>query len=302
MSAVIKLDAVSDDQIPSLYTSCVLVYLNISVGSFQKTDTKSARELIDQKGATTEALKAQKVLLGDCKELKEVQNYAAMVRTWHNKNTYPWKTHRGPRLMPGSYLEYYNARIGEYEQEFYRLVGNFKAVYRNAVQAAQFSMAGFFDASDYPSESALDGLFHFEVGYDPLSHSSDFRVSLSQEANAYLRTKYEEKANTQLDEILKHSWERLHASLSVVVNQLRVKGEDGAQETGKLFGASFEAVIELCDMLEHFNVTNDPALDKMRRDLKMLMQGLDVKDLKKDEAMRSDVRAELSDILNKINW
>ena len=76
MSAVIKLDAVSDDQIPSLYTSCVLVYLNISVGSFQKTDTKSARELIDQKGATTEALKAQKVLLGDCKELKEVQNYA----------------------------------------------------------------------------------------------------------------------------------------------------------------------------------------------------------------------------------
>ena len=55
-------------------------------------------------------------------------------------------------------------------------------------------------------------------------------------------------------------------------------------------------------MLEHFNVTNDPALDKMRRDLKMLMQGLDVKDLKKDEAMRSDVRAELSDILNKINW
>lgn len=302
MSAVIKLDAVNEDQIPSLYTSCVLVYLNISAGSFKKTDRKSARELIDQKGATTEALKAQKVLLGDCKELEEVHNYAAMVRTWHNKNTYPWKTHRGPRLLPGTYMQYYAERVGEYEKEFYRLVGNFKGVYRNAVQAAQFSMAGFFDANDYPSEAELDGLFHFEMGFDPLAHSSDFRVTLGHEANEYLRTKYEENANAQLDNILKHSWERLHASLSVVVNQLRVKGVDGAKDTGKLFGSSFEAVIELCDMLEHFNVTNDPQLDKMRRDLKMLMQGLDVKDLKKDEAVRNDVRAELNDILNKINW
>jgi hypothetical protein len=34
----------------------------------------------------------------------------------------------------------------------------------------------------------------------------------------------------------------------------------------------------------------------------MTMQGINVKDLKKDEAMRVDVRAELSDILGKINW
>ena len=154
----------------------------------------------------------------------------------------------------------------------------------------------------YPSEAELGGLFHFEVGFDPLSHSSDFRVALSRETNEYLRNKYEEKANSQLDNILKHSWQRLHDSLAVVVNQLRVKGMDGAKETGKLFGSSFEAVIELCDMLEHFNVTNDPELDKMRRDLKLMMQGLDVKDLKKDEAVRNDVRTELNDILNKMNW
>ena len=302
MSAVIKLDAVNDDQIPSLYTSCMLVYLNVSVGSFKKTDSKSARELIDQKGATTEALKAQKVLLGDCMELKEVQNYAAMVRTWNNQNTYPWKTSRGSRVLPGTYLEYYGAKVEEYRTEFYRLVGNFKGAYRNAVQAAQFSMAGFFDASDYPSESELDGLFRFDVDYDPLPHGGDFRVDLGRETNAYLREKYEEKANAQLTNILNHSWERLHQSLAVVVNQLRVKGVDGAEENGKLYESSFDAVIELCDMLEHFNVTNDPALDKMRRDLKMTMQGINVKDLKKDEAMRVDVRAELSDILGKINW
>lgn len=302
MSAVIKLDAVNDTQIPSLYTSCMLVYLNVSVGSFKKTDRKSARELIDQKGATTEALKAQKVLLGDCKELEEVQNFAAMVRTWNNKNTYPWKTARGPRVLPGTYLEYYGAKVEEYRTEFYRLVGNFKGAYRNAVQAAQFSMAGFFDANDYPSESELDGLFRFDVGYDPLPHSGDFRVDLGRETNAYLRQKYEESANAQLTAILKHSWERLHESLGVVVNQLRVKGVDGAKENGKLYESSFEAVIELCDMLEHFNVTNDPALDKMRRDLKMKMQCIDVKDLKKDEALRIDVRNDLNDILDKINW
>jgi hypothetical protein len=55
-------------------------------------------------------------------------------------------------------------------------------------------------------------------------------------------------------------------------------------------------------MLGDFNLTGDAELEKARRDLKMTLQGVDLNELKKDDASRLAVKAELDDILNKFNW
>lgn len=298
MNAVINFPAT---QVATLSSSSVLVELNLSYWSGKKTDRKTAQEVEADKGATTKALNTQKILLGDCKEHTAIVKHLAQVRTWSNSVTLPWSD-SGPRLLPAARMFAYKSALSSHEQVFDDLVNEFLGAYRNAIQAAQFSMGSLFNADDYPDVQAIENKFAFRYTFTPVPEAGDFRVSIGQQGLAELREQYEAQYKCRLEDAMKENWSRLHIALTTMSNQLRVEGKDGATSTGKLYGSTLDGALELCDLLEDFNLTGDPDLDKARRDLKMTLQGVDLKELKDDAGARLAVKAELDDILNKFNW
>ena len=298
MNAVINMPVA---QVATLSSSSILVELNLSYWSGKKTDRKTSKEVEADKGATTKALNTQKILLGDCKEHTAIVKHLAQVRTWSNGKTLPWSDN-GPRLLPALTMFNYKTMLEEHKKIFEVLVAEFLNAYRSAIQAAQFSMGSLFNVDDYPDVSEIAGKFAFNYTFTPVPEAGDFRVSIGNQGLLELQQQYETQYKHRLEDAMKENWSRLNTALTTMSNQLRVKDVDGATSTGKLYESTLDGILELCDLLTEFNLTGDPDLEKARRDLKMTVQGIDLKELKKDDGARLAVKAELDGILSKFNW
>ena len=293
-ASVIKL---APTQVATLSSSALLVSLNISCGTFKKKDRGTSDEVLASKGARTRCASVEKILLADSKELEAISKFAAMVRTWNNGQTLPWHD-KGPRLLPAARMLDYKTQVGEFEREFNKLLDAFIDSYHLAVQAAQFGMVGMFDINDYPDVSEVRTKFSFDVYFSPLPEAGDFRVTIGQQGLDELRQTYEAQANRALEMAMSENWKRLHAAVSTISRQLNI---DASGTKGKLYEGSLEGVLELCDMLEDFNLTGDLEMEKARRELKMTLQGVNLKELKKDDGARLAIKAEVDEILSKFN-
>ena len=60
--------------------------------------------------------------------------------------------------------------------------------------------------------------------------------------------------------------------------------------------------LDLCKLLNHMNITNDPQLDKARKQLELVLAGTDVDDIKENEFVRSDMKKRVDNILNQFDW
>jgi hypothetical protein len=79
--------------------------------------------------------------------------------------------------------------------------------------------------------------------------------------------------------------------------------EDAGEAERKVFRDSLVGnAVELVDMLKVLNVTKDPDLERARQQLSQTIMGVEAKDLRESAEIRKDVRAQVTDILNKFNW
>ena len=60
--------------------------------------------------------------------------------------------------------------------------------------------------------------------------------------------------------------------------------------------------LEMCELLKDMNVTNDQALELARRDLVASLVGVTPKELRDNEAVRTDVKSQVDTILGKFDW
>lgn len=295
MNAIVSFPAT---KVATLSSSAILVELNIGCPTFTKRDKKTQEEVLIAKGARSKAADVNKILLPECKELDAVSKFAALTRTWHNGRTLPW-SNKGPRLLPGPIMFDYKTQVNQYRQDFFTLRDEFLMAYPQAIQTAAFGTGGFFERSDYASVDDVAEKFSFNIHFSPLPESGDFRLDIGQQGLDELRSEYEANANRMLGGVMQEMWDRMHDSLTTLSNQFRIE-QDGTK--GKLYQATIDAALEMCDLLEKFNPTNDEELDKARRDLKMTLQGIDLAEVKKYPEVRKGVKTELDAILNKLNF
>ena len=59
---------------------------------------------------------------------------------------------------------------------------------------------------------------------------------------------------------------------------------------------------DMCQMLTHLNVTKDPKLEDARRKLEVALIGVDLDDIKADDAVRANVKSKLDAILSGYEW
>jgi hypothetical protein len=103
----------------------------------------------------------------------------------------------------------------------------------------------------------------------------------------------------RLEEAMRGSWERLHNQLLSMSEKLvEVEGEDKR----RWYDSFLTNPQELCDMLTHLNVTNDPELEKARRDLEVALMGADIDVLKDSEHMRATVKTKVDNIIKQYEW
>ena len=281
----------------SISTSAVLVEVHISVWTANLIDRKVTDELLVGKNAVTGAAQVKKNLMAGTSERKDIADYAAGCRLWHNQRTMPWAD-KGQRLLPTSLYMEYKQELNQRKENFTDMVTNFLANYDNLVSIAQNYMGDLFNADDYPSADAIADKFGFQYVFSPIPQSGDFRLDIPAQELEEVKAGYEDSFNDRLQDAMKDPWNRLHKLLAGMSSKLN---DDG--EKKKRFHDSFvDNAVDLCEVLKHMNLTNDPKLEEARRQLQSTMQGRHIEVIKEDQHERSELKRDLDNILGGFDW
>lgn len=282
-------------------SSAVLVELNVSVWGASKVDRDATDDVNINKGAARDAAKVYKNLTAGTSLRKEISDYAAKIRQYHNRQTLPW-THKGARLLPTSNVLEYKQQMNVMEHHFNSLLTKFCVEYPNIVSSAQNYLGTMFNPYDYPTLEEVKEKFGYKLVFSPLPEAGDFRLDVAAEELQELSRSYEADYQDRLERAMREPWKRLHEELTHLSEKL-TDAKEGTDETKKRYHDSLVTNAQaLCGLLTKLNITNDPKLEQARRELELTMLGVSIDGIKESPEVRSSVKSKVDAILGKFEW
>ena len=273
--------------------SAMLVDLNISVWTGRKMDKKVSEEVDASRGTKARAGNYHKKLLAGTDKLEKIQKIVSAVRTWNYNNTLPWSD-GGSRLLPMKNFFAYKATLNNFEQQYNQAVDEFLQEYPQLVSTSAFTLGNLFDRGEYPDADSLRGKFGFKYVFCPVPDAGDFRIDVEEQAKAELQQQYKSYYETKLAEAMKDAWTRLHDTLKHLSDRMDYTDENKK----KFWDSTITNATELCGLLTSLNVTNDPKLEEARQKLEKALAGVEPEDIRESEAIRSNVKSKVDEILN----
>lgn len=282
-----------------LTASSLVVELNISVWTANKLDRRTTDTVTDDNNASRDAVRVHKNLLAGTSARKEIADYAAACRMWHNQWTLPWAD-RGGRLLPTSSFFAYKTEANARRDTFTRMVQEFLGSYPNYVRDAPLAMGALFDASDYPDTQTVASKFDFRLVFSPVPEAGDFRVDVGTAELEELKKEYAANFDTRIAEAMREPWDRLHKLLTTM--SAKLTDTEGDDTKKRYHDSLITNASTLCEMLTHLNITKDPQLEAARRQLEAVMVGADIDTIKEDASVRANLKERLDGILKKYEW
>jgi hypothetical protein len=282
----------------SISSSAVLARLNISVWTATKLDKTATNNVISSSGATDKAAQVHKNLMAGTHLRKDIADFAAECRLWHNTWTLGWED-RGARLLPTSLFMDYKAQVNGRRAKFMAMVDSFCDNYDGHVQISRNYLGTLFSASDYPPVDEVRSKFGFSLVFNPVPESGHFLLDIPAQELEETKRSCEQEIDTRLKEAMRGSWEKLHTMLTGMSEKLTEVDED----TKKRWHDSFVTnARDMCRMLTHLNITKDPELEKARRALEQVMAGADIDVIKDNPMVRESMKTKVDSILKQFEW
>jgi hypothetical protein len=282
----------------SISASAVLVELNISVWPASKLDKEITDKVNTDASAVRGASQTKKNLFAGTSLRKDISDFAARVRLYHNKHTLPWAD-KGERMLPTALFMDYKQTMNGFEQTFNMMCSNFFIEYPRLVAEAPANLGTMYKAEDYPELTDVRLKFGFRRTVKPVPEAGDFRLDIPANDLDEMRSEFLKQQDNKLAEAMREPWDRLHEMLVGISEKLTDK--DGEAKK-RYHDTLITNPIELCGLLTKLNVTNDPKLEEARRQLEMAMIGADIEDIKEDPHARSDLKSRVDDILKRFEW
>ena len=286
-------------EVTSITSSAVLVEMNISVWGASKLDKTVTEKVTDDARASKDAAKVSKNLMAGTHLRKDIADFAAGCRLWHNTRTLPWAD-KGPRLLPTSLFLDYKSEVNARRVKFEQMTDAFFREYPYLVQVAFNYLGDMANKDDYPTIDELRSKFGFRLVFTPLPASGDFRLDVPAQALEEMRAEYDTAFNTRVEQAMREPWERLYKVLSDMSAKLT---DDETSEVKKRYHETLITnATEMVGMLKHMNITNDPKLEEARAALAVSIRGIDIDDIKDSAVVRNDVKTNVDAILKNYEW
>ena len=283
----------------SLSSSALLVTLSLSAYSGNKLDRSVSDEIDYNKNTRTRAGKYTKSLFADEASLKAIAQHDSATRQLHKQYTLPW-SFDGVALLPMPiYMQYLNT-MGQRERERNLLVTDFLNNYNTIISQQAFKLGDLFDRDDYPTEYEVSTKFRFDIQFNPLPESGDFRVDIGHEGLKQLQDKYETQMQNAVKDAMDSLLDRFKVIVQRMVTQLREVNDD--EKKPRIYESLLGNARDLIDMIPAMNIANDTQLEYFRQQLNDVIDGVETEDLKNDDLLRRRVHETASDILDKWNW
>lgn len=272
-----------------LQQNALLVVFSASQWTARKLDKQITTEVHTTHNAKDDAGRYNKLLVAK-EHTEPISKAVNKARTFHYDNTLPWGNNN-ERLLPiKNYFEYLS-QMNIMKADFERAVRDFLSNYDTVIAQAQLRLNGMFRQSDYPTRREIEDKFNFGFDFMPVP-SNDIRVDIQVEELEKIKADVEAAVNTRLSNAVREIWSRINETLSNMRNKL---ADSEAVFRDSLFGN----VNELVQLIPNLNVTNDPAINDICRQMADLKYSPD--QVRSNPTLRATAAREVDAILNKFN-
>lgn len=282
----------SEEKEMNIRKKAVLTTLNVSAWTARKYDRKVS-ENIEEQYRATEAGRYNKLLISK-DFLKNIEKITSSARSYQYKVTLPW-TDGGYRLLHKRVYFDYMAEMAKYQDQFNSEVRIFLDNYSANIDEARERLADMFNFDDYPTIDNLKTRFNFTVTITPIpsQFDTDLRVGFSDETMEEI----EENIKDRLEESTRHAVRNLGERLYKVVEAIvkRLSNVDAVFRNSLV-----ENVRELCDLFPILNITEDPEMDELFREVKDKLTVFEPEELRANANTRYKVASEAQSILDKM--
>ena len=282
----------------SISSSALLVELNISVWPASKLDREITDKVNSDASAVRGASQTKKNLFAGTSLRKDISDFAARIRLYHNKHTLPWAD-KGERMLPTALFMDYKQTMNGFEQTFNMMCDNFFIEYPRLVVEAPTNLGSMYKAEDYPDLTDVRLKFGFRRTVKPVPEAGDFRLDIPAYDLEEMRSEFIAQQENKLAEAMREPWKQLHEMLVGISEKLTDKDGDNKK---RYHDTLISNPIELCGLLTKLNVTNDPKLEEARRQLELAMVTADIEDIKEHADSRSELKSKVDDILKRFEW
>jgi hypothetical protein len=236
-----------------LQEKAMLVSLSIQNWEGKKFDKKVTKE-IEHKYNAFDAGRYNKALIAK-EAIKKITHIRNEARIYHYSRSLPWNDN-GERILPSDMFFDYTQKIRELKEKFYEAVEEFLENYDVLKSEAQQRLNGLYNESDYPPNAVLKSKFGFDVSFNPIPDSRDFRISLEKHELEEISKDVEDRVKSAEVNAMKDIWNRLYDAISHMIAKLSERKKKNGGFRDSLVGN----IAELVQILPKLNISDDPNL------------------------------------------
>lgn len=272
--------------------NALLCSLSIRQWSARKLDKKESAQIQLKHGVDAKVARVNKSILQSF-ELETVAEHASAIRKFFYANTLPWGMDGVGILRAASYLSF-QTELGELKREWDRRVDRFINAYPQQVAEAQNYLNGLYDPDDYPPAYEMAERFSMDVNFMPLPDHGDWRLDVEQEHMEKLRAELEASVQAQVADSMAAAWRRLYEVVKHAEERL-------AQPDAIFRDSLVENARRICETLPSLNITGDPALEQLTREVASKLGQREPDMLRSNPALRQETAEDMRDVMHRMS-
>lgn len=281
---------VAKSAVKKLSERAVLVDLHIRTWSGAKKDRNIEME-VDENHKATEAGNFRKLLVNK-KHLHPPFQKANRCRKLFYEMTLPFGKDR--RLLPSAAFELFMERMRQAMDEYKEAYTHFVNNCVNLQKERQIELGDLWDEKDFVTERAMRRKWQAEISFEPVPESGHFVVEVEKDILKTMKNELDAKVKNLRDGLSTDLYKRLH----IVVKHM---AEKLSAEKGRFHDTLVTNINELVDILPLLNVNGDKELDKIAKEVKEKLSGIDPQDLREDVKFKKTKASEAKALLKKLS-
>ena len=295
---------ITSASISTIASSFQSVILNVHGWTAEIKSKKASEDAAFANHAVAEVIKSTVSILNNSLELKDVNNFGQKIRQKNAALTRP--SVEGERLLLNSELQEHIDALREMERIYRAKAHDFAYItYPTLIQPGQSAMGDLAQTITYPTPDEVYSKFRITVRRQPLSAEANIYSKLEAQARSEMEDMFRDSLSYVIRNAMRDSWESLYTIIYNMVNSLTDHESDaltGESSKKKLYKTTlFEHPKAYIEKLEQYNVANDPELAAAAQELKQILSGMHMADLKEFPDARRDAKQDLEDLLSKFD-
>lgn len=276
----------------SIADNCMTANLSLGMWEGRRLDRGASNQLATDSAAGSDTVRVNKLIVSkEC--LSPVGTARNALRSHFLDRTLPWRDNGDRLLVRGIYqvfIQEHEALVEKFNGEISELIN---VRYPAEKARAEFRMGKLYNPDDYPDAEELRAKFYARLEIDAVNEAGDFRVQLDEDAIERVREQMTAAMEERINRAMTDVWTRVSDTIEHLAGKL-------SDKEGVFKSSTIDNLDRLIDALPAMNITGDPNLKRIAKEMKAKLHGQDAKKLRQDRKVRAAVAADAAEIMDQV--